>query len=66
MEPNGALSNPLAGDKYLHLAILAAATGDMSIGEWAPDRLLERLLRRQGSALAAVMSILGTAAEPKG
>jgi hypothetical protein len=64
MELNGALSNPLASDKRLQMARLATVKNDISIRELVSDQLSERLPRRQGSILAAVASILETAAEP--
>jgi hypothetical protein len=64
MELNGALSNPLASDKNLHLAGLAAAKSDISIREPTPGRPSRRLPRRQGSVLAAVGSALEVVGTP--
>jgi hypothetical protein len=65
MELNGALSNPLASNKRLHMARVAAAESDISLRKQAPpDRRQQRLPRRQGSVLAAVTRVLEQASTP--
>ena len=64
MELDGALSNPIASDKRLRMARLAAAKSDISIREPAPDQVQRRLPRRQGPVLATVTGVLGLASTP--
>jgi len=64
MELNGALSNPLQSHKDLHLEGLEAVKSEALGRESGPNRPSKGISRRQGSILAAVTSLLATAAEP--